>query len=46
MNDCEITGIFPIGPKVMAQGPLDLQGSAKRWDPGCVNAAGKAMQKL
>ena len=23
----------------------DLQGSAKRWSPGCVNAAGKAWQK-
>ena len=23
----------------------DLQGSAKRWAPGCVNAAGKARQK-
>ena len=22
-----------------------LQGSAKRWSPGCVNAAGKARQK-
>ena len=22
-----------------------LQGSAKRWAPGCVNAAGKAKQK-
>ena len=24
---------------------LSVQGSAKRWSPGCVNAAGKARQK-
>ena len=25
--------------------PFGVQGSAKRWFPGCVNAAGKARQK-
>ena len=25
--------------------PFSIQGSAKRWAPGCVNAAGKARQK-
>ena len=44
-------GQFPWTAHIKIRGPhgIDkasiLQGSAKRWSPGCVNAAGKARLK-
>ena len=32
-------------PRSISQSPFSMQGSAKRWAPGCVNAAGKARRK-
>ena len=44
-NHIELTdlGIFSLFFLLMM---LIIQGSAKRWTPGCMNAAGKARQKV
>ena len=44
-NHIELTdlGIFSLFFLLMM---LIIQGSAKRWTPGCMNATGKARQKV
>ena len=36
---------LPLGGQTTYDVHLYLKNSAKRWSPGCVNAAGKARQK-
>ena len=44
-KDTFCVSAFVQNPRAVHDQNVATQGSAKRWTPGCVNAAGKARQK-